>query len=408
MTFNSVGWRGGTERKAEIFDDFFLPDSQFGFFGIILNRFSVRKSAGLPLFGVSGGIIQQGLSELRNVTDVPEEQFGPGNSRTYMNHMVSVVSPVYNTDCRYFRECLDSVLSELECDIELIPVDDGSAHPHCRDIISEYAARDSRVKPVFLPEHRGAGFARNRGLDIASGKYLMFLDSDDRYAPGLISHVAGLMESRGDIDILEFKLTRNSSRLDRFAASEAPALPVPAGRIGVSICTKIYRSSVVGGFRFDESLPMYEDIPYIIDVHNATRRIFSYPRTGYFYRRTENSTSSRNRQHRGIVGVIPLLDCIGLRRELLDDPRSLRLIRRKVGSRLLSALKYIHLHKSAAEQRSLWLEMRENMRLRREVLAGLSTSHISFASLVEAGDYNWLLYCRVTLLKLLLELESRT
>lgn len=52
--------------------------------------------------------------------------------------------------------------------------------------------------------------------------------------------------------------------------------------------------------------------------------------------------------------------------------------------------------------------MRENMRLRREVLAGLSTSHISFASLVEAGDYNWLLYCRVTLLKLLLELESRT
>ncbi|MBR6412138.1 MAG: glycosyltransferase family 2 protein [Alphaproteobacteria bacterium] len=91
---------------------------------------------------------------------------------------VSVIIPVYNVE-KYLRECLDSVVNQTLKEIEIILIDDGSTDSSL-DICREYAEKDSRIQ-VYTQENRGAGAARNRGIRIAKGEYVAFIDADDFY-----------------------------------------------------------------------------------------------------------------------------------------------------------------------------------------------------------------------------------
>ena len=90
--------------------------------------------------------------------------------------MFSIVIPVYNV-APYLRECLDSLLAQTCADWEAVCVDDGSTDSSGA-ILDEYAAKDSRFVVVHQ-ENRGVSAARNKGLDIAKGEWLVFLDGDD-------------------------------------------------------------------------------------------------------------------------------------------------------------------------------------------------------------------------------------
>ena len=89
---------------------------------------------------------------------------------------VSVIIPVFNAE-QYLRECLDSVVNQTLKDIEIICIDDGSTDGSL-DILNEYAQKDNRIM-ILTQQNQGAGMARNKGLEIAKGEYLSFLDSDD-------------------------------------------------------------------------------------------------------------------------------------------------------------------------------------------------------------------------------------
>ena len=89
---------------------------------------------------------------------------------------VSVIIPVYNVE-KYLRQCLDSVVNQTLKDIEIICVDDGSTDNSLK-ILKEYASKDDRFI-IIEQKNKGAGAARNKGLEIANGEYLYFLDSDD-------------------------------------------------------------------------------------------------------------------------------------------------------------------------------------------------------------------------------------
>lgn len=91
---------------------------------------------------------------------------------------VSVIIPVYNAE-KYLRECLDSVVNQTLKDIEIICVNDGSTD-NSLQILEEYASQDNRIK-IINQENQGAGAARNKGLEIAQGEYLSFLDADDYF-----------------------------------------------------------------------------------------------------------------------------------------------------------------------------------------------------------------------------------
>ena len=91
---------------------------------------------------------------------------------------VSVIMPVYNVE-PYIRQCLDSVINQTLKEIQIICVDDGSDDGSL-EILKEYESKDSRVK-ALEQEHRFAGTARNYGMSVAEGKYLVFWDSDDYF-----------------------------------------------------------------------------------------------------------------------------------------------------------------------------------------------------------------------------------
>ena len=89
---------------------------------------------------------------------------------------VSVIIPVFNVK-EFLPRCLDSVVSQTLRNIEIILVDDGS-NDGSENICDEYAQKDKRIK-VFHQKNSGASAARNKGIDMASGEYLAFVDSDD-------------------------------------------------------------------------------------------------------------------------------------------------------------------------------------------------------------------------------------
>ena len=90
---------------------------------------------------------------------------------------VSIIIPVYNME-KYISKCLDSVINQTLKDIEIIIIDDCSTD-NSVGIINEYLHKDKRIKFIQLNENSGVSIARNRGIEIAQGEYLGFVDSDD-------------------------------------------------------------------------------------------------------------------------------------------------------------------------------------------------------------------------------------
>ncbi len=91
----------------------------------------------------------------------------------------SVIVPVYHVEA-YLEECVDSVLSQTYPEFELILVDDGSTD-RSGELCDNYAKKDARVQ-VIHKENGGQSSARNRGVELATGEYVIFLDSDDKIA----------------------------------------------------------------------------------------------------------------------------------------------------------------------------------------------------------------------------------
>ena len=90
--------------------------------------------------------------------------------------LVSVIIPVYGVE-KYIAQCLESVINQTYNNLEIIVVNDGTKD-RSAEIAKEYAAKDSRIK-VYDFENGGISVARNRGLEIATGDYISYIDSDD-------------------------------------------------------------------------------------------------------------------------------------------------------------------------------------------------------------------------------------
>ena len=117
---------------------------------------------------------------------------------------VSVIIPVYNVE-KYLPACLDSVLNQTLRDLEVIAIDDCSPD-RCGEILDDYAARDSRITVIHLPENHRQGYGRNRGLERAAGTYCYFLDSDDTVSPEALEELADLAD-REELDEIFFDST---------------------------------------------------------------------------------------------------------------------------------------------------------------------------------------------------------
>ena len=107
---------------------------------------------------------------------------------------ISVIVPVYKAEA-YLHRCVESIRNQTFYDLEIILVDDGSPD-NCGAICDEYAKIDSRIK-VIHKENGGASTARNWGLEIATGEYIGFVDSDDYIHPQMYQLLYYYMKKDG-------------------------------------------------------------------------------------------------------------------------------------------------------------------------------------------------------------------
>lgn len=106
------------------------------------------------------------------------------------NPLISIIVPIYNVE-KYLNKCIDSIINQEYKNLEIILVDDGSPD-NCGRICDEYKGKDSRIK-VIHKKNGGLSSARNAGLDIATGDYIGFVDSDDYIEPSMYSKLLQAM-----------------------------------------------------------------------------------------------------------------------------------------------------------------------------------------------------------------------
>ncbi|MGW0998099.1 bifunctional glycosyltransferase/CDP-glycerol:glycerophosphate glycerophosphotransferase [Streptomyces sp. NPDC002523] len=221
----------------------------------------------------------------------------------------SVIVPVYKVQA-YLSECLDSVLSQSYPDLELIAVDDCSPDA-CGELIDEYAARDARVKAVHLTENQGLGRARNAGMALATGDYLVFLDSDDTLTPDSLLAIADRLKETGEPDLLVYDYARTywTGRVERnkVAAHLSEEGPAPFRledrpgllRVIMVAWNKAYRREFVekNGFSFPPGY--YEDTPWTYPALMAAESIATLDRVCVHYRqrRQGNILGTVSREH---------------------------------------------------------------------------------------------------------------
>jgi len=119
-----------------------------------------------------------------------------------MSDTISVIVPVYKVE-PYLRKCLDSILSQTYTNLEIILVDDGSPDG-CPAICDEYAENDPRIQ-VIHKENGGLSDARNAALEVATGEYIAFVDSDDWVLPDMLWMLYnGLSRAKADIAVCNY------------------------------------------------------------------------------------------------------------------------------------------------------------------------------------------------------------
>uniref|UniRef100_UPI0040277C7D glycosyltransferase n=1 Tax=Candidatus Scatocola faecipullorum TaxID=2840917 RepID=UPI0040277C7D len=185
---------------------------------------------------------------------------------------ISVIIPVYNVE-QYLPKCLDSVLNQTLKDIEIICINDESPD-NCAQILEEYQKRDSRII-ILNQKNSGQGSARNRGLEIAKGRYIQFLDSDDFYEPTCCEEMYNLMEQHKDIDVACFdaniiydayedkkEIDANYFRM-HFTGKTKVKPSMAHQLVDVNCWNKIFRKSFLDKYKlyFPEKLH-YEDVGF--------------------------------------------------------------------------------------------------------------------------------------------------
>lgn len=179
---------------------------------------------------------------------------------------ISVIIPVYNAE-PFLPACLDSVLAQTHRELEIILIDDGSTDGS-GGICDRYAARDSRIRVIHL-ENGGVSRARNRGLELATGELISFIDSDDTMEPDMYELLVQCMEEHhADISHCgykhlvrdEIRLVHDTRQIRPQTREEALNCFVSGTLFGGGLWNKLFRRSLLEGLSFREDLKNNEDI----------------------------------------------------------------------------------------------------------------------------------------------------
>lgn len=215
---------------------------------------------------------------------------------------LSIIVPVYNI-IQYLPKCLDSILSQTLRDIEIICVDDCSTDSSF-SILEEYKSKDDRIKLLKLAKNYGQGYARNRGIEIAQGEYIGFVDGDDYIDPNYFEALYNsAVKNNADISVASIlKHKKNYKKYNVIYKKEGIAENI---QDKIKLCgdkkkfffyawNKIYKTDLIknNGIEFAQG-QIYEDVIFAIEALYYSNRVVSVPNIKYHYIERKNSSVKR-------------------------------------------------------------------------------------------------------------------
>ncbi|ADG05619.1 glycosyl transferase family 2 [Kyrpidia tusciae DSM 2912] len=222
--------------------------------------------------------------------------------------VISVLVPVYNTEERWLRKCIESVQNQFYPHWELCIADDCSPNPRVREILEEYARKDHRIKLIFRETNGHISEASNSALSLATGDFVALLDHDDELAPHALLENVLLLNQHPDADMIysdEDKIDENGKRYDPFFK---PDWSPDTFLSQMYTChLGVYRTELVrkiGGFR--KGFEGAQDYDLVLRLTEETERIYHIPKVLYHWRATSQSTASS-------AAVKPYAQTAGLR-----------------------------------------------------------------------------------------------
>ncbi len=204
-----------------------------------------------------------------------------------MEPKISIIVPIYNVE-QYLNQCVDSLLNQSYKNLEVILVDDESPD-NCAQICDDYKLKDDRVV-VIHQKNKGLSGARNSGLEIATGNYIAFVDSDDWV--GLDTYRVLLnLALEHDLDIIECGISEtgleenpsDDGSVTIEIENVSQALKRVIKNTQFSACTKLFKRSIIGDSRFKLNKTS-EDIYFTVENIPKIKKMGYYDISFYSYR----------------------------------------------------------------------------------------------------------------------------
>lgn len=211
---------------------------------------------------------------------------------------ISIIVPIYNVE-NYLRKCVDSLINQTFKDLEIILVDDGSPDS-CPAICDEYAIQDSRIKVVHK-KNGGLSSARNAGIDVATGLYLTFVDSDDWIEVDTLEYAYSLI-TKYNSDVVEYSLTETENenaihnqlkeKIDIYFDKAILQYYMYSSTVSgsYSVCRCLFKVTTFKDIRFREG-KINEDMDVKYKVLSSAHKMVVSNQKKYFYRQGRFSIS---------------------------------------------------------------------------------------------------------------------
>lgn len=208
-----------------------------------------------------------------------------------MNPLISIIVPTYNVE-KYIRTCIESILAQTYRNVEVIIVNDGSTDQSLA-VISDLICSHHNVK-VINQKNQGLSVARNTGIDVATGKYIIFVDPDDKIMPGFVSSLYQIADKTG-ADIVRGSFRDFNGNIPK---AWVPDFNVPtncgtivldqflSSNISFVVWSSIFRLDFINSnhIRFTPGIIFFEDGEFTIRAYMLAKLVATSPEPNYAYR----------------------------------------------------------------------------------------------------------------------------
>lgn len=232
---------------------------------------------------------------------------------------VSVIIPVYKVEA-YINQCVDSVLIQSYHNLEIILVDDGSPD-NCPEICDEYERQDMRIK-VIHKKNGGLSDARNSGLEMATGEYVMFLDSDDYWDDtDAVKKLIEIVNNHPDADVVYFQRHKfiedhrisneihNIAFINGMKKAEALKYLISNAYFMPSACNKLIRREILTENKivFQKGI-VCEDIDWNFALTLHAEHLYGINNNFYAYRTDREGSITNTIGHKNIDNLLWVIE----------------------------------------------------------------------------------------------------